>query len=285
MTRILLVIYSILELSGLGGWSTQNTKPVSPDPAIRVSERGSYAYGVHVGYALQFHRNVGIGIGVDLARYGSSTLITGDKIWNGVTDTDGESYNHRLHLYSLTDQMQQVYVNVPVALRFIIPMGRTAIEAQVGAKVGLPLSSTASYKGDVEHYGMYPQWGDMELSQVPNHGFYRDNTIQGTYALNKRLQAFAFAKIGVIVPLTYRLQLSAHVGVDYGLLTNTADQGNTELGCNNGNAAHSFMPKYNGILATNITKGNTHPMSVTGEIGLRLVLEHTKNYPCRCYMW
>lgn len=286
MPHILLVIYSIFELSGLGGWSTNRVAPSSPEPSVAVTERGSYAYGVHVGYALQFHRNVGLGIGVDLARYGSSTRITGDRYWDNVIDSEGELYNHRMHIYSIDDRMQQLYVNIPVALRFIIPMGKSAFEAQVGAKVGLPMSASAKYEGDVEHYGFYPQWGDMEFSQVPNHGFYRDQTIAGSYALPKPLQAFAFVKAGVVVPLTYRLQLSAHVGVDYGLLTANARTGEAELGANNnGDNAHSFMPAYAGIMSTTMTSGNLHPMSLTGEIGLRVVIEHTQKYPCRCYLW
>lgn len=284
MTNILLVIYSIFELSGLGGWSTENVSPKSSEPSLSLREHGSYTYGAHVGYVLQFHPNVGIGIGADFQRYGTSTRMVGDAYWMSVYDTEGQLYNHRLHVYSLRDDIQQLYVNVPLSLRFFVPMDNVSLEFQVGAKFGLPVSSTGKYKGDVEHMGQYPQWGDLELNQVPNHGFYRDQTIADNYSLSKPIQAFAFAKVGLLVPLTDRLQLTVHVGADYGLLNSKPETDNAQFGANNnGDQAHYFMPAYSGILSTPMTSGKMHPMSVTGEIGLRFVINHRKSYPCMCY--
>lgn len=286
MTRILLVIYSILEISGSGGWSTENMRLSAPEPTVNISERGSYAYGVHLGYALQFHPHVGLGIGVDLSRYGSATQISGDRHWTNVTDTEGERYNHRMHIYSLNDKMQQLYVNIPLSLRLIFPLQRVSLEGQIGAKAGMAVKSSADFQGDVAHFGLYPQWGDLEIGQVPNHGFYRTEDIAGTYEWSNSWQVFVFAKFGVLIPLTQTLQLTAHIGADYGLLATEAGIGNDDLGCNNNHdAAHGFMPAYKGIVATNLTNGTMHPLSLTGEIGLRVVLEHRKKYPCKCRLW
>lgn len=254
------------------------------EPQLSVKESGSYAYGVHVGYAVQFHRNVGLGVGLDFSRYGSATSIQGDKMWMGVYDTEGEKYNHLLRIYSLTDQMQQYYLNIPLSLRFTIPMGRTAFELQLGAKAGLPISSSATYQGDVEHIGDYSPWG-MIVSNVPNHGFYRTQDVVGRYAMPKGLQVFAFAKLGLLIPLPRHLQLTAHVGVDYGVLSSPVYSENSELGCSTGDVAHTFMPGYKGIFATHLADGTTHPLSLTAELGLRIVIEHVSRYDCRCYMW
>lgn len=269
----------------------ENLSLKTPEPTVKVAEPGSYSYGVHIGYAVQFHRNVGLGLGVDLARYGTGTRITGDRYWMGVTDTEGEVYNHRMHIYSLRDQMQQIYLNIPLSLRLIVPLRGVSLEGQIGGKLGVPLWTSFAYQGDVEHFGQYPQWGEMELSQVPNHGFYRTNKIAGANILPNQLTVFVFGKLGVVVPLTKILELTAHVGVDYGVwsteMGNRAPEtGNGELGCNNDkDPAHKFMPAYSGIMNTNICDGKMHPLAVNGEIGLRLKFAHKRKYACKCARW
>lgn len=267
----------------------ENLSLKTPEPTVKIAEPGSYSYGIHLGYAVQFHRNVGLGLGVDLARYGTGTRITGDRYWMGVTDTEGEVYNHRMHIYSLRDQMQQIYLNIPLSLRLIVPLRGVSLEGQIGGKVGIPIWSTMAFRGDVEHYGLYPQWGELELGQVPNHGFYRDCSIAGAKVMPKQMKVFVFAKLGAVVPLTNILELTAHVGVDYGVWSmddGTWKMGNGELGCNNNrDKAHGFMPAYSGIMNTNLCDGKMHPLAVNGEIGLRLKFAHKHKYPCKCARW
>ena len=101
---------SFFEVSVGGGWSSLGYGLTNAtQPGLTMSQGGSYGLGAHVGYGLQFNKYVGLGVGVDLSRYGANAKMNGVAEWQGVRDTDGELYNHLTTVHKWSDQ-QELYM-------------------------------------------------------------------------------------------------------------------------------------------------------------------------------
>lgn len=258
----------------------------SPAPTLSISQPADYNWNVHFSYGLHVHRNVGLMVGAEVARYGGTARMEGSLYWMNVLDSEGELYNHRVQVHSFADRQSLTYLNIPVALQLQVPFEKLALEFQLGAKVGIPLSAAASFGGDIEHVGIYPQWGMKEVREVPNHGFYRETDFQSGYNIPTQTQCFAFAKAGVSARISSFLRLLVMVGFDYGVLAAPMPDQTFPLGYQNdrpsGAASHSFMAPYYGLPSTSVVTKAAHPMALTAEVGLRVVIPHVSRERCLC---
>lgn len=279
-------MHSALEISVGGGWSSLGYT-MKPDQAdVNGANKGSWGAQVHVGYALFFIPHVGLGVGADFTRYGSTASLSGTARWNGVIDTNGEKYNHLTLLHSFKDRQDVYYVEIPLTFYFVYPItDQLSFNLEAGAKYGIPVIGNASFRADIEHQGDYGIWG-LNLHDVPGHGFYREKNFHGSYPVSFKNQISAFLKLGVACEISRNIQLFANIYGDYGFV-NALPSGQADLGFRNDRAGmettHSFMPAYHGIITTNNISAKSHPLQVGLEIGLRFVFPHKKSYPCICY--
>lgn len=280
---------SVIEVSGGGGWSTLGYGLTSPQASLKASQGGSFGYTAHVGYALFFNRYIGIGLGADISRYGANARLEGEYVWQGVTDTDGERYDHRTQLTGWQDKQEITFLEIPLALYITIPTSsRMAVSMEVGARYGLPISSASRFGGTLTHYGTYDPWGVLTLRNMPNHGFYTETKFAGNNTLQTNSVISAFLKAGIQVRLSKHTALIAHLYANYGI-TNaiTAANERGEIGWRNDRAgmerAHYFMQPYTSILDTELASESTHNIGIGAEIGLRFRIPHTHSYPCKCY--
>ncbi len=279
-------MHSAVEISVGGGWSSLGYK-VQPDQAdVNGSNPGSWGAQVHVGYALFFTPNVGLGIGANFSHYGSTASFSGTAQWEGFTDTDGEKYNHLALIHSLKDKQDVYLVEIPLTFYFVYPItDLLSFNMEVGAKYGIPVMSSASFRADIEHQGDYGIWG-LNLHEVNGHGFYREKNFHDDYPVSIPNQISAFLKLGIAYEFRKNMQFFANIYGDYGF-TNTLKHGESALGFRNDRAGmettHSFMPAYHGIITTNNISAKSHPMQIGLELGIRFVFPHKKTYPCRCY--
>lgn len=284
---------SVVEFSVGGGWSSLGYKLTADgQPMLKVSQPGSYGFNAHVGYALMFNNYIGVGIGADSSRLGSDAKLTGTARWQGVTDTDGERYDHLVDFNDPWKDKQQVFnVDIPLAFYFRAPIdgGSIAFSGEVGAKVSIPVLSKATYEGSLSHTGYYDPWL-LNLHDVNRHGFYH-SAMSGQYDLSPRVTAAAFIKLGLEIPLDERERvcLLAHVYGNYHFipifkLTDTP----IALGFHNDvldpalQQTHAFMADYQGILATDMVGKKPTPFSAGVEIGIRIRIPHKPHYPCAC---
>lgn len=253
-------------------------KLTSPEPSLSLSQPADYNWNAHLSYGIHFHRNVGLMLGAELARYGGTERMTGSLYWMNVVDSEGETYNHQVEIHSFVDRQSLTYINIPIALQLQVPFEVMALEFQLGAKVGIPLSAAASFEGDIEHVGVYPQWGMEEVRNVAGHGFYRVPNFRNEYEIAKQTQCFVFAKAGVSAKISSYLRLVVMVGFDYGVLAGSMPDRPTSLGFKNDNPSgaeyHSFMSPYYGLPATTVMTKPAHPMALTAEVGLRVIIPH-----------
>ena len=258
----------------------------------------------NIGYAYFFIPCMGIGTGVHFSHYGSVAKLTGEygkKIdaWNGVSDTDGDTYNHRTSMQNWKERQVIYMIEIPLALHFQQNWGhRTGLYAQLGAKFGLPVYS--DYKvmsGSMRHVGEYPQydWKIFGRNETA-HGFGLEESAGQNRSVtglpttkNKqfRYNVSAFFEIGALVQLSNRLDLFIGAYFNYGftdidpyggtIQPNTNDK--QDIGFKN--ADHPFMNNYEGLIATKQLKGvgiknGINAASAGIKIGLNLFAGRTQ---------
>lgn len=284
---------SFVELSFGAGWSTLGYGLSNENyPGLSVRQPGSYGFGAHVGYGLQFTKHVGLGIGVNLTRYGSNARISGEMVWQGVKDTDGELYDHHTVVTNWSDNQEIYMLEIPLSLylRFSV-LQDVHIYGQIGAKACIPLMNSGHYSGSLSHEGFYEPWM-MTISDIPHHGFY-SSSMDGGYGLQTKITVAAILKMGIEAPVDQLRNVWLY-GAIYGTfhfmpaITPATDA--AELGWRNDTQdetmqqAHYFMSDYSPILQTNLITGRMNPIAVGAEIGVRFRIPHDKRNhgPCRC---
>lgn len=249
---------------------------------------GTYSAQAHIGYNWFFSEYAGFAIGVDAQHYGQSATLDGLLHWNGVTDSDGELYEHILELRKWSERHDYWTIEVPVSFVFSIPVHNVVyITTQIGGKYGLPLSANYTGNGSLTHTGYYKPW-NLTLSDKPNHGFYTEENFKPKGTLPSKSYWTVFAKAGVAVPLIEHLDLLVQAYFNYAL-TNIAEKGQDEpIGFRNDRAGqeqnHYFMSNYTDLHNTAVITDPFKPWAVGLEIGIRYTIAHRSKskYPCRC---
>ena len=271
-----------------GGYSSLGYKVNNVAERLTSETFGSYSVQAHIGYSWFFIEYMGISAGVDVQHYGQSNSLNGLLSWNGVTDTDGERYEHRLGINDWSERQDYWNLEVPVSLVFSIPVKDVVyITAQVGGKFGLPFVGTYTGGGDLTHSGYYEPW-DLTLTNKPNHGFYSEGNFEPKGDIQKKNYWSIFAKAGVALPLIEHLDLLMQVYFNYAL-TEIADDGQYGLvGFRNDRPgqeeAHYFMTNYIDMRNTGVISQPAKPWSVGLEVGIRYTIPTKKKakHPCHC---
>lgn len=269
------------------GYASLGYKANNLTGRLESKTTGSYALQAHIGYNWFFSRYMGLAIGVDAHHYGQNTALDGLLSWDGVTDTDGELYEHILELKQWTERQECWTVEIPLSFVFSIPVSNVLnITAQVGAKYGLPLSATYSGHGTLTHTGYYEPWG-LTLSDKPNHGFYTEENFRPKGQLPHKNYWTVFAKVGIALPLTEQLDMMIQIYANYAV-TSFAEGGQDEtIGFRNDRAGqeqnHYFMNDYISLTNTAIIANPLKPRDIGLELGVRYNISRPKpKQPCHC---
>jgi len=283
-------VTSVIEIAAGGGWSTLNYAVSSPIEGLNVRQNGSWSVTAHSEYIIMFNRYIGIGAGVDITHYGAITAIDGRMQWTGVTDTDGEVYNHHLSITGWRDKQDVWFLQPGLFIHADIPVGdNIAITFAGGGRYGLPIAQRMSYGGTTCHTGVYPQWG-LTLYEMENHGFYTATASMQTtdWKANRMIDLVLRAGVQYYIGKYTALMVRAWVacGVTDALRITSSNQA---LGFANDKPGmekiHYFMNDYTSVLATNLVKDpHSKPIAAGLEIGVRWIFPHPSKRTniCRC---
>lgn len=283
-------VTSVIEIAAGGGWSTLNYAVSSPIEGLNVRQNGSWSVTAHSEYIIMFNRYIGIGAGVDITHYGAITVIDGRMQWTGVTDTDGEVYNHHLSITGWRDKQDVWFLQPGLFIHADIPVGdNIAITFAGGGRYGLPIAQRMSYGGTTCHTGVYPQWG-VTLYEMENHGFYTTTASMQTtdWKANRMIDLVLRAGVQYHIGKYTALMVRAWVacGVTDALRITSSNQA---LGFANDKPGmekiHYFMNDYTSVLATNlVTDPHSKPIAAGLEIGVRWIFPHPSKRTniCRC---
>ena len=223
---------------------------------------------LQLNYAYFFHRNVGIGIGVRFTNYSSMATLTGDRIWDGVTDTDlgssgvGETYNHTTHINAWRERQTVHTVAVPLTLQFQ-HHGKNGVGvfAAVGAEAQFGVYNRYNVlEGDIEHTGYYPAW-NVTLDML--HEFQQENlSPKGDMQIKPNVGLTA--ELGMLFELNRQLDLVLSLYGNYAVLDANGST-KQELGWQN--ETFTFMQPYDGVWKTT-EAGAAHPWQAGLKIGL-----------------
>ena len=210
---------------------------------------------VNIGYSYFFVPWMGIGTGAYFSNYGSVATLNADYVWNGETDSDGDTYNHHVKMNNWTERQMTYMVEVPLAFQFQHNFnGRAGIYAAIGAKVGFPVYS--DYKvtsGSMIHTGYYPAW---DLTLHDTHEFYtEENQGQNGTFINPQYSYKAFLELGALFQISKRTDLFVGIYANYGFnnIEPVAEADKVKIGFRN--ADHQFMQPYNGLIGTQQVSG------------------------------
>ncbi|HCS87453.1 MAG TPA: hypothetical protein DIW30_03260 [Bacteroidales bacterium] len=263
-------------------------------PGLEASHVGDYGASAYIGANIFFTHVFGLSLGCGFSRYGGAVKLSGKQTWQGVTDTDGELYNHTFSLYRWRERQQQLFLSPQFLLLFAIPANMVRVQIGVGAEYDICLRAFYRASGDLEHTGTYLPW-NLTLHDVDTHGFYRNKSFRphGTLPDGGKYVSVV-AKVGVLLPLARNLDLSLNLVGKYAVYADskTAVQagGNLPVGFREDAEsisaeavrAHAFMSQYASLFQTGMVRGSYCPLFVGMEVGIRYTIPFRKHYPCRC---
>lgn len=232
-------------------------------------ERFYPAGTVNVGYTYFFLPYMGIGTGVYLSSYGSQVTLNNEYVWNGVTDSEGDTYNHHAQMNNWVERQMTYMVEIPLALHFQHNFNRRAgIYAAIGAKIGIPIYSDYQVlSGSITHTGYYPQW---DLTLHDTHDFYTEENQKQTNQLANPIYSYkGFVEFGGLFQISKRTDLFVGAFLNYGFnkISPVADQDRIDVGFKNSD--HQFMNTYNGLIGTKAV-GNFNTASVGLKLGFNI---------------
>lgn len=251
-----------------------------------------------VQYAYFFHPNWGVGAGLWFENLSSTASLANgmnytDFVFLDRIDTNGEPhYNHTARVYSWKERATLFNLAVPVSLQ--TQWWNEAGELGIFGAVGVAPTFAVAQKyrlieGDVEHYGVYPNWG-LTLDGMSDHEYARNtddpnlytNKPTATGKMDVTPLATVFAEVGALVNLNRELDLM--IGL-YGhftpnnIVTETvvsqylpedADDDAPPFGWGPDQRVGpgTFLDEYKGLYATSLRDGKTYPWAVGLKIGL-----------------
>jgi outer membrane protein OmpA-like peptidoglycan-associated protein len=185
-----------------GGFSTLNYRLSS---GLKTDGYGGQA---GLGYAWFFNQHVGLYSGLNVALFNAKANLGGISTETSNLFREGEDFTLRSTMNVYTEKQQLVLLQVPLMLQ-LQTGGKHQFSANVGVKVGLPLSASYNSHTIIPHqvrfYG-YDYWLDPKTS-----------TLDVDKKLKFGLATTLSLETGVKWALTSSLSLYTGVYFDYGL--------------------------------------------------------------------
>lgn len=271
-----------------GGYSSFGYKVASEGAleTLNANATGNYSLDAHLSMNIFFCDYFGIGLGADIDRFGGATHLQGDLLWHDVTDTDGELYDHHLHIHSWKEKQFATYLAPQLMFVGVIPAGNMKITLGAGAEYGILLGNIA-YQGEgkLTHTGFYRPW-NLTLHDVDAHGFYTSDSFKpnGKYEIQSGSLLALVARAGVAIPVHDNWDILVNAVFKYSVWTNITAGGANPIGFQDDAVNHYFISDYSSLLTTPATQGTIAPWMVGLEVGIRYTFPFKKksHYSCIC---
>lgn len=227
---------------------------------LEGTQKGQLGYALNGAYSYYLTPQWGIQAGVGLQSYSSQSTQT-YMLSNSDVDTDGETYEYRSYFNNWQEKQQALFLDIPLELQYKRTFGKKlGIVAAAGAKISIPIR--ASYKtsgGELTTAGYYSQW-NIELNNMPQHGFSTFTNFNGNLSLKPAY--FGIADVGGLYKLSEKVNLYIGGYFNYGL-NNLITPSTKQM----------YQPDgvYNGVLTSSQTL-EVQPISAGIKVGFYLEL-------------
>lgn len=139
-------------------------------PESKSTEKPGYT--VNMQFRLAISHSFALGLGAGYSNYSSEISL--DKYYSATstTDNEGDKYEYRLYGTNLKENQSIDMFEIPFSMILQNQEHkRVKTFLQLGVKAMLPIQSNFStMSGDIESRGYYPKY-NVELKNIPNHGF------------------------------------------------------------------------------------------------------------------
>jgi len=174
-------------------------------------------FTVNAAYSHFFTSQWGVQVGVGAQSYSTLSTLNYLSVTPDVVDAVGDIYEFRVNFKNWQEKQQALLVSVPVELQYrYFWSDRFSVLTGVGASVSMPVQ--ANYKtvgGEMVSTGYYSKW-NVELSDLPQHGFSTyTNSFTGSFSLKPLYMATA--NLGGMFNFSDKLDLYVGGYIHYGL--------------------------------------------------------------------
>lgn len=223
-----------------------------------------------IDYDFRLDRLLGLGTGIGIASYGSTTGTTEQVVTPDAIDLDGESFIHTLNLANVAERQTALFAELPLRLSFSFPVA-PSLAFIVSAQAHATFLIADHYKvtgGQITTTGYYPQYRLTFDPDMPENGFY---SISPTHTGSAGLRKVGFglgARVGVCKELTQKLGLVVGLYGRYSL-TDVAPADRTAQFDPDCTGPDGYNARYNGALASAACT-SVNPLAVGLSVSLRL---------------
>ncbi|MBV4357602.1 OmpA family protein [Pinibacter aurantiacus] len=220
-------------------------------PGGKAKPQAGGALGVGYMFPVQKHWNVLTGI--NGAYYATKATLNGELPYSSFqVDDAGSAFQYNIKTTNYQEKQTFWAVTVPLMLQYHTTGEKTQWYINGGAKFILPFSGKAKASASqIAVSGYYPDM-NVELKELPAHGFGTIQNWSGTHNLDLKPGAMASLATGVSFPISSCMRLYTGVYADYGL-TNVYKK----------DASGSMLP-YSATGVNNIAPGTVLNMEGTG---------------------
>ncbi len=226
-----------------------------------------------INYTYYFLPWFGLGTGVDIAYYSSQANLTRQMEWEGVTDSEGDSYTHRVDFQNWRERQDELMLEIPLMLSFRTTPKKGSFYFNIGAKAGIPVYANYVHdRGNLIHSGYYKKW-DVVLSGL--EGRFETEELQRSqegsiYNKLQKINAACFGELGATIKMDETTDFTLGIYANYYITNHSAvkEGTGTDLGFRNPEHHTEFMNEYAGLVGTKHI-GAMHPWSAGIKIGIQ----------------
>lgn len=192
---------------------------------LNGSEDGSLGYTFELGYDYFFSKKWGIGTGIGIQSFRSTSTIS-YMSETAMLDEEDAPYFYRVYYDNAKEEQKIMTFDIPIVFSYQTRLNESwKLLATIGGKVSIPVSSTYQKVGGRTTTGYYSQY-NVELANLPRHNFttfdtspsadftadpfYSGNvSLGGLYKLNNNFDLYvgAYFNYGFSVAVTEKNQL------------------------------------------------------------------------------
>ena len=251
----------------------------------RVGSKLGYSFGIGAQY--YFTRYVGIGVGLNLSRYKTtSTYDSAMFVYKElIDDYDGREYESRIRLRNWKENQTTYFLDIPVMFLWQKKFDRReqfGMYFGAGLKFQIPIESTYKVRSGILKATAYFEDFEVDFGNIdlPEQGLGTNNTLRPSGNNNLRLGMGLAGELGFLITFSPRVDLMLGVSADYGLLNIKKKTNNTLASpIEDAQLAATYAGEnvaYKGILNTRDI-GKIHPYTVRGNIGIKIKIGKLKD--------
>lgn len=215
--------------------------------------------GLRLSFSHFLKNDWGFGSGIGIRTFASTSTVNFTESTQDI-DSEGDGYLYKTVFKDWSEKQQSLQLEIPLEAKYRhFFNSRVGMTLSCGVNVMVPLkNSYETTGGEMTSSAYYPQW-DVELKDLPQHGF-STVTSRQSGAIGMKTYVSAIFEYEWFFQLSKGLFLSTGVYGTYGL---------SKIKTLNYNALRSTDGTYNGLMDSH-EMTNVKPYSLGAKIGLQI---------------